>query len=285
MASAPTTSSSSSDEVAVDVLSCAEGAGEGDHGQRGGGGGHEHAIFWMSWASEFYTGKTAVVIGGTSGIGLAIASAFRDAGATVHATGATDAEVSAAVTEKIAFQRLDIRDTAAIAACAASFGPVAALVDCAGVNLRAAEWELPGFETTLDINLTGAMRAAVAFRPHLKDGAMLCIGSLYSTLGAPHAPAYAASKAGLVGLVKSLAVAMAADPVRVNALAPGWIETAMTEVPRANPARSAELSARMPLGRWGRPGDIAPAALFLCSPLASYITGVVLPIDGGYLAN
>src|SRR6185312_1711092 len=109
--------------------------------------------------------------------------------------------------------------------------------------------------------------------------------SMFSYFGAPHAPAYAASKAGLVGLVKSLAVAMAKDPVRVNALAPGWIETAMTEVPRTNPARNAELLSRMPLGRWGSPEDIAPAALFLCCPLAGYITGAVLPIDGGYLVS
>jgi NAD(P)-dependent dehydrogenase (short-subunit alcohol dehydrogenase family) len=142
---------------------------------------------------------------------------------------------------------------------------------------------MDGFETALDINLTGAMRLALAFRPKLAGGAMLCIGSMFSYLGAPHAPAYTASKAGLVGLVKSLAVGMAKDPVRVNALAPGWIETAMTEIPRANAARNAELSARMPLGRWGKPEDIAPAALFLCSPLAAYITGAVLPVDGGYL--
>ena len=237
------------------------------------------------WASEFYSGKTAIVIGGTSGIGLAIASAFRDAGANVHATGATEAEVaSATASAGIEFRRLDVRDTSAAQSYAGAFSSVIALVDCAGVNLRAAEWEMPGFETAIDINLTGFMRVATAFRPKLKGGAMLGIGSLFSFLGAPHAPAYTASKAGLVGLVKSLAVAMAKDPVRVNALAPGWIETAMTEVPRANAARNAELTARMPLGRWGRPEDIAPAALFLCSPLASYITGAVLPVDGGYLA-
>jgi NAD(P)-dependent dehydrogenase (short-subunit alcohol dehydrogenase family) len=237
----------------------------------------------MSWATEFYTGKTVLVVGGTSGIGLAIATAFRDAGATVVATGATDAEVAAANADGIAFHRLNVRDATAITAVAATFGPVAALVDCAGVNLRAAEWTEEGFTTALDINLTGAMRLATAFRPKLKGGAMLAIGSMFSFFGAPHAPAYAASKAGLVGLVKSLAVAYAAEGIRVNALAPGWIETAMTEVPRANPTRNAELLGRMPLGRWGTPADIAPAAIFLCSPLASYITGAVLPVDGGYL--
>jgi NAD(P)-dependent dehydrogenase (short-subunit alcohol dehydrogenase family) len=237
----------------------------------------------VTWATEFYQNRTVVVIGGTSGIGLAIAIAFRDAGANVQATGATDAEIAAAPADKIRFQKLDVRDNAAVDAYAAGFSSISALVDCAGVNLRAAEWTMDGFEGGLDINLTGAMRLALAFRPRLKGGAMLCMGSMFSFFGAPHAPAYTASKAGVVGLVKSLAVAFAADPVRVNALAPGWIETAMTEVPRANAARNAELLGRMPLGRWGTPGDVAPAALFLCSPLAAYITGAVLPIDGGYL--
>ncbi len=236
-----------------------------------------------SWASSFYANATVVVIGGTSGIGLAIATAFRDAGAIVHATGATDAEVAAASADKISFQKLDVRDTVAINAYAAQFEAVAALVDCAGVNLRAAEFTPDGFETAIDINLTGLMRIALAFRPKLAGGALLGIGSMFSFFGAPHAPAYAASKAGVVGLVKSLAVAFAKENIRVNALAPGWIETAMTEVPRANAARNAELLARMPLGRWGTPADIAPAALFLCSPLAGYITGAVLPVDGGYL--
>jgi NAD(P)-dependent dehydrogenase (short-subunit alcohol dehydrogenase family) len=238
----------------------------------------------MSWATEFYSGKTVLVVGGTSGIGLGIATAFRDAGASVVATGATEAEVAtAATTEGIAFHTLNVRDGAVISAVAENFGPVAALVDCAGVNLRAAEFTEEGFTTALDINLTGAMRLATAFRPKLAGGAMLAIGSMFSYFGAPHAPAYAASKAGLVGLVKSLAVAFAPEGIRVNALAPGWIETAMTAVPRASPARFAELSARIPIGRWGTPADIAPAALFLCSPLASYITGAVLPVDGGYL--
>ena len=239
----------------------------------------------MHWASEFYTGKTVLVVGGSSGIGLGIAAAFRDAGATVFATGATDAEVdAAAATAGIAFHQLDVRSAEAAEAFASQFGPIAALVDCAGVNLRAAEFTEDGFTATLDINLTGAMRLATAFRPRLAGGgAMLAIGSLYSFLGAPHAPAYAASKAGLVGLVKSLAAAFAPEGTRVNALAPGWIETAMTAVPRANPARFAELSARIPIGRWGTPDDLAPPALFLCSPLAAYITGAVLSVDGGYL--
>ena len=239
----------------------------------------------MHWASEFYAGKTVLVVGGSSGIGLGIATAFRDAGAIVTATGATQAEVDAVTAiDRIEFHALDVRSVEAIKAFAARFSRVDALVDCAGVNLRAAEFTEEGFATTLDINLNGAMRLATAFRPKLAGGgSMLAIGSLFSFFGAPHAPAYAASKAGLVGLVKSLAVAFAPEGIRVNALAPGWIETAMTAVPRANPARFAELSARIPTGRWGKPEDLAPPALFLCSPLAAYITGAVLPVDGGYL--
>lgn len=238
----------------------------------------------MSWASEFYSNKSVFVVGGTSGIGLGVTIAFRDAGATVFATGATDAEVAAASSnDGITFHRLDVRDTAMVKAVGEACGPLAALVNCAGVNLRTAEFELETFETVLDVNLTGAMRVATAFRQNLKGGAIVNFASMFAYFGAPYAPAYTASKTGIVGLTRSLAHAFAKDPVRVNALAPGWIETPMTEAPRANPARNAELVSRMPLGRWGTPTDIAPAALFLCSPLAGYITGVTLPVDGGYL--
>ncbi len=236
------------------------------------------------WAAEFFTGKTVVVSGGTSGIGLALGSAFRGAGANVHATGATDAEVAAAPAETgIAFQQLDVRDTAAVETYASTFPAIDVLINCAGVNLRAAEFTLSGFETVVDINLNGSMRTATAFRDKLKGGAILNIGSMFTFFGAPHAPAYAASKGAVVQLTKSLAIAFAPEDIRVNALAPGWIETAMTAVPRANPARSAELLGRTPMGRWGKPEDLAGAALFLCSPLAAFITGVTLPVDGGYL--
>lgn len=239
-----------------------------------------------NWASEFYAGKHVVITGGTGGIGRGIGQAFADAGAFVHATGATQAEVASAGAEEPRFRytELDVRDTAQVDAYAARIGEIAALVNCAGVNLRAAEFTAAGFETVVDINLTGSMRTSTAFRAGLRGGAILNIGSMFSFFGAPHAPAYAASKHAVAGLTKSLAVAYAADGIRVNALAPGWIETAMTVVPRANPTRNAELMGRTPMGRWGTPADLAPAALFLCSELAGFITGAVLPVDGGYLA-
>jgi NAD(P)-dependent dehydrogenase (short-subunit alcohol dehydrogenase family) len=239
----------------------------------------------MTWATEFYANKHVVITGATSGIGQGIGRAFAEAGATVHATGATHAEVEAATTVEPRFRytELDVRNSAQVAEYAAAFGPIAALVNCAGVNLRAAEHTVEGFETVIDINLNGSMRAAYAVRDKLPGGAILNIGSMFSFFGAAHAPAYAASKHAIAGLTKSLAAGLARDNIRVNALAPGWIETAMTAVPRANEARNAELIGRTPLGRWGTPADLAPAALFLCSPLAGFITGAVLPVDGGYL--
>ncbi|HEY9012421.1 MAG TPA: SDR family oxidoreductase [Devosia sp.] len=240
----------------------------------------------MSWAAEFFTGKTVVVTGGTSGIGAGIAAAFADAGATVHATGATQAEVDSAVAAggKAHHSVLDVRSSEAVDGFAARHAKVHALINCAGVNLRTAEFTEDGFATVLDINLQGSMRTATAFRTALADGgAILNIASMFAFFGAPHAPAYAASKGGVAQLTKSLAIAYAKQGIRVNALAPGWIETPMTAVPRANPERNAELIGRTPLGRWGTPADLAPAALFLCSPLASFITGAVLPIDGGFL--
>lgn len=239
------------------------------------------------WARAFFHGKQVLITGGTGGIGQGIGRAFLAAGASVHATGATDEEVAAAQASEpdFSYSVLNVRDNSEIEDLARRLNAISVLVNCAGVNLRAAEFTMDGFETVMDINLTGTMRMATAFRTALKGGAILNIGSVFSFFGAPHAPAYSASKGAVVTLTKSLAIAYAKDPIRVNALAPGWIETAMTAVPRANPARNAELMARTPMGRWGTPADLAPAALFLCSPLAGFITGATVPVDGGYMAG
>lgn len=136
----------------------------------------------------------------------------------------------------------------------------------------------------MDVNLNGTMEICTACRPLLTDmrGCILNLASMLSFFGSGYVPAYSASKGGIVQLTKSLAIAWAADGIRVNAIAPGWIETEFTRPLREDPSRSREIVERTPLGRWGTPEDLTGAALFLCSPAARFITGIVLPVDGGY---
>jgi NAD(P)-dependent dehydrogenase (short-subunit alcohol dehydrogenase family) len=130
------------------------------------------------------------------------------------------------------------------------------------------------------------MRACTLARSALAAtrGAIVNTASMLSFFGGGLVPAYAASKGGIAQLTKSLAIAYAADGIRVNAIAPGWVDTPLTQTLRADPARDAAILARTPLGRWAVPADIAGAALFLCSPAAGFMTGAVVPVDGGYLA-
>jgi NAD(P)-dependent dehydrogenase (short-subunit alcohol dehydrogenase family) len=238
------------------------------------------------WARPFHEGRRVLVSGGTSGIGLGLALAFAEAGAVVTATGASEAECATAAEHHaiITFRPLDVRNGQAVAALASETPRLDTLLNCAGINRRLEEFNPEVFADVLDVNLQGTMRLCTSLRPALAGGgAILNIASMFSFFGAGHAPAYAASKGGVAQLTKSLAVAFAPEHIRVNALAPGWIETAMTLAPRADPARNAAIVGRTPLGRWGRPDDLAGAALFLCSPLADFITGAVLPVDGGYL--
>jgi NAD(P)-dependent dehydrogenase (short-subunit alcohol dehydrogenase family) len=233
-----------------------------------------------------YSGKTVVITGATGAIGLALCRGFAEAGARVIGAGATAAEVEACgKVEGVDFTALDVRSDEDIARFTAGIEAVDVLLNGAGVNLRAAEHTPEGFLTTVDINLNGTMRLSYALHDKLatRQGAVLNVCSMYSFFGAPHAPAYSASKGAVAQLTKSLAIAWAKDGIRVNAIAPGWIESAMTAVPRANPTRNAELMARFPTGRWGTPEDLVGPALFMCSPLAGFVTGTILPVDGGYL--
>lgn len=231
--------------------------------------------------------RRVLVTGGTSGIGLGIARAFAAEGAQVSACGATDQEVAAAAAAApgIEFHRLDVRDGAAVAAWVTGFGELDVVVNCAGIIRRGAEHEPEAFAETVDINLNGTMRVCAAARPGLKArrGCIVNTASMLSFFGGGLVPGYSASKGGVAQLTKSLAIAYAADGIRVNAVAPGWIATPLTQALQDDPVRAGPILARTPMGRWGTPDDVAGPVLFLASAAAAFVTGVVLPVDGGYL--
>lgn len=236
----------------------------------------------MSFAADAFRGRRVVVVGGTSGIGAGIAAAFAAHGAEVVTTGATVAEVERAGGDA---QVLDVRDASAVDALIGGFDRLDVLVNCAGILRRGQEHDPAVFAEVLDINLNGTMRCCAAARAALAStrGCVINTASMLSFFGGGLVPGYSASKGGVAQLTKSLAIAWAAQGVRVNAIAPGWIATALTQPLQDDPARAGPILARTPLGRWGTPGDVAGPALFLASPAAAFVTGIVLPVDGGYL--
>lgn len=238
-----------------------------------------------------FDGRSVLVTGGTSGIGATIAAGFALLGATVLATGATQADVDAADADGAAGASvrhvvLDVRDAEAVQSLIGSLAGLDVVVNCAGVIRRGAELDPETFASVIDINLTGTMRVCAAARPLLArtQGSIINTASMLSYFGGGLVPGYSASKGGVAQLTKSLAIAYASDGIRVNAIAPGWIETRLTAALREDPARHQAISERTALKRWGQPDDIVSAVLFLASPGASYITATILPIDGGYLA-
>ncbi len=231
--------------------------------------------------------RTIVVVGGTSGIGRAIAEGFQTQDdARVIVTGHAPVEN---VKEFGAIETcvLDVRDAKAVIAFFSQFSSIDVLVNCAGIIKRGgAEFTHEGFAEVLDINLTGTLRCCEAAWPALRQarGCVINTASMLTFFGSGAAPAYAASKGGIGQLTRSLAIAWAAEGVRVNALAPGWIETNLTAPLTGDDARSSAILSRTPMNRWGRPEDLAGPALFLASNAASFITGAILPVDGGYSA-
>jgi NAD(P)-dependent dehydrogenase (short-subunit alcohol dehydrogenase family) len=229
--------------------------------------------------------KQALIIGGARGIGFGIAEAMLAAGYAVTVTGLTAEEAAAVpVREHLKAVRLDVTKDAEVAACIAQFSRLDALVNCAGIILRdGKEFTIEGFQQVLDVNLTGTMRLCMAAKPLLEKqgGAIVNTASIWSFFGGGLVPAYTASKGGVAQLTKALAVAWAPN-IRVNAIAPGWVETELTKAAQADPVRSEAIVARTPFARWGRPDDIGGAVVFLCSEKAGFITGTVLPVDGGY---
>ncbi len=238
-------------------------------------------------------GKTALVTGGNGGIGLGMARALAQAGAAVAIAG-RDAKKTAAAAKDlggIGFE-CDLKDEKAtrtlVDRAAGKLGRLDILVNNAGINIRKQpqEYSIAEWREVLDTNLTSAFVAAQAAYPHLKGaggGKIVNIGSMMSIFGAAFVAPYGASKGAIVQLTRALACAWARDRIQVNAVLPGWIDTALTRRAREDVAGLHErVLARTPAGRWGVPEDLAGIAVFLCSGASDFVTGTAIPVDGGY---
>jgi|SRR5579859_2077906 len=244
----------------------------------------------MSALFSLAPGFHAVVVGGAGDIGAAIATQFCDLGATVTATGVDDADIARTrLTPRagLTLAALDVTDDDAVRSFASRHSRVDALINCAGILARDKEYEIATFMKVLDVNLAGTFRTCMGFRAALAKakGSIVNIASMNATLALPRIPAYCASKGGVVMLTKALALAWAEDGIRVNAVAPGYIETAINAAGRTDRAHYQRIADRTAFKRWGRPEDVAGAVIFLCMPASQYATGTVVAVDGGFLAG
>ena len=185
------------------------------------------------------------------------------------------------------FEQLDVRDSAAINAFASSLPKLDVLVNAAGISHGEAEHTEEGFLDVIDVNLNSIMRFCIAFREHLKRsrGNIINISSMLSYLVEPEVPAYTASKTGVLGLTRALAHAYGPDGVRVNTISPGYHKTAMTKPLWSEPKSHDLIADHSALKRWGTTEDLVGTALFLASPSAAFVTGIDIPVDGGYVVG
>jgi 3-oxoacyl-[acyl-carrier protein] reductase len=238
-----------------------------------------------------FSGKEILVIGGSSGIGNGIAQAFRANGAHVHVCGTRAAAsdyspAEGSQLEGLDYIRLDVSDANAIENFTPPFERLDVLVLAQGaVIYRRGEFEMAGFRTVLEVNLISLMACATRFHAMLAaaKGSLIIVSSTAAYHATKGNPAYNASKTGAVGLTRTLGQAWAEDGIRVNGIAPGLVDTKMTKVTTANPKRLQGAIESIPLKRLGTPADMAGAALFLASPLSSYIVGQTLVVDGGLI--
>jgi 2-deoxy-D-gluconate 3-dehydrogenase len=244
-------------------------------------------------------GKVAVVTGGNGGIGYGMAEGMARAGADIVIAGrnvakseAAAAKLAAATGRRVEVVAVDVADEASVAAMVtqtkARLGRLDILVANAGINVRKPpqELKLAEWESVIDTNLTGPFLCAKAAYPEMVaagGGKIIVIGSMSSIFGLPFAPAYSATKGGIVQLARALATAWAKDNIQVNAILPGWIDTDLTRSARQQVAGLHErVVARTPSGRWGDPADFAGIAVFLAGPGSDFVTGAAIPVDGGY---
>jgi len=244
------------------------------------------------------TGKVAIVTGGNGGIGLGMARGLADAGATIVIVGRNQPK-SAAATEEIKKTggkaiaiEADVTDRNAVkdvvAGTVREFGRLDILVNNAGINIRKPPQDLAAeeWDSVISTNLTSAFLCSQAAHPAMKaagGGKIINIGSMLSIFGASFAPAYAASKGGIVQFTRSCACAWAPDNIQVNAILPGWIDTELTQRARQEiDGLHDKVLARTPAARWGASGDFAGIAVFLSSAASDFVTGTAIPVDGGF---
>ena len=238
-----------------------------------------------------FNGKHVLVIGGSSGIGNGIAQAFRAKGAEVHVCGTRANAADYSATEGsdldgLRYARLDVSDAQSVEAFVPPFDRLDVLVLAQGaVIYRRGEFEMAGFRKVLEVNLISLMACATRFHAMLSaaKGSLILVSSTAAYHSTKGNPAYNASKTGAVGLTRTLGQAWAENGIRVNGIAPGLVDTKMTRVTTSNPKRLEGAIERIPLKRLGTPADMAGAALFLASPLASYMVGQTLVVDGGLI--
>lgn len=230
---------------------------------------------------------TVVITGGTSGIGAATALRFAERGAEVLAIGLPPAEPDQLpVHERISVAVQDVTDRSALTGLIGEVEVVDHLVTCAGISGDRREYEPEVWERVLAVNLTSVLTACSAARDGLAatGGSVVAVSSMFAFTGSADRPAYSASKGGVSQLTRSLAAEYAPLGVRVNCVAPGFVVTPLARGVLDDPVASAAVLARIPMGRLGDPDEVASVIEFLCSPAARYVTGAVVPVDGGYLA-
>lgn len=247
--------------------------------------------FLQDFRSGLFQGRTVVVSGGTSGIGLEIARGFSQLGATTIATGSSAARLAALRAgddaRTIDFRSLDVVSTEQVNALIADLPQLDILVNAAGIARPEEEFEEAVFQQVMDVNLNSVMRLSSAALPKLaaSHGVIVNVASMLSYLADAGVPAYCASKSGVVGLTRALAHRYGTQGVRVNAIAPGYHRTDMTRPLWEDPRAAEHIRQRTALKRWGEADDLVGAVIFLSSAASQYITGVTLPVDGGYISG